>query len=78
MPTALGGVTVATMNRASIERLLGRLIPIRPWLSLALLLIGIAITVPAFYLHNLALAIVGALPLGGALGVLLIPLPYPR
>lgn len=57
---------------------LARLIPLRPWIALALLLIGIAMTVPAFYLHDLWLALAGAVPLVGALLFLLIPLPHPR
>lgn len=66
------------MTRATIERHLARLIPLRPWIALGLLILGVAITIPAFYIHDLWLAIVGALPLGGALGILLIPLPYAR
>lgn len=77
MPATSRGVSVASMVRATIERHLARLIPLRPWIALALFIIGVAITVPAFYLHDLGLALAGALPLGGALGVLLIPLPYP-
>jgi hypothetical protein len=42
------------------------------------MLIGVAITIPAFKNHNLWLAIAGGPFLGGALGILLIPLPYPR
>jgi general stress protein CsbA len=66
------------MTNAAIVHLLARFIPIRPWVALALLVVGVAMTIPAFYLHNLWLALAGALPLGGALGILLIPLPYPR
>lgn len=57
---------------------LARLIPIRPWIALSSFLLGAAITVPAFIGHDLYLALVGAVFLGGALGVLLLPLPYPR
>ncbi|CAN5878748.1 hypothetical protein BH20GEM1_BH20GEM1_05910 [soil metagenome] len=60
------------------ERTLARLIPVRPWIALANFLLGSAITVPAFYLHDLLLAVIGLAILGGALIVLLIPLPYPR
>jgi hypothetical protein len=57
---------------------LARLIPIRPWIALGNFLLGAAITVPAFIAHDLWLALAGAVFLGGALGALLIPLPYPR
>ena len=57
---------------------LARLIPIRPWIALSSFLLGAAITVPAFIGHDLYLALGGAVFLGGALGVLLLPLPYPR
>ena len=57
---------------------LARLIPIRPWIALSSFLLGAAITVPAFIGHDLYLALVGAVFLGGALVVLLLPLPYPR
>lgn len=60
------------------ERVLVRLIPVRPFLALVSFLVGVAITVPAFYLHDLVAAILGLVFLGGALVVLLIPLPYPR
>lgn len=60
----------------TVHPVLQRLIPARPWIALALFLTGVAITVPAFYLHNLWLALIGAAPLGGALGFLMIPLPY--
>ncbi|HUP00489.1 MAG TPA: hypothetical protein VM737_03085 [Gemmatimonadota bacterium] len=66
------------MARGRIEPLLARLIPLRPWIALGSLIVGILLTVPAFYLHNLWLALIGAVPLGGALGILLIPLPYAR
>lgn len=61
-----------------MDRHLARLIGVRPWLALGSLLLGVAITVPAFATHNLWLALAGAPFLGGALGVLLIPLPYSR
>lgn len=64
--------------RETMERLLARLIPVRPWLALASLLVGIAITVVAFWIHSLALAILGAPFLLGALAILLVPLPFPR
>lgn len=57
---------------------LARLIPIRPWIALGHFLLGAAITVPSFYLHNLWGAILGLLILGGAIGFLLVPLPYNR
>lgn len=60
------------------ERALARLIPVRPFLALVSFLVGVAITVPAFYLHHLEAAILGLVFLGGALVVLLIPLPYRR
>jgi hypothetical protein len=60
------------------ERTLARLIPLRPWMALGSFLLGAALTVPAFYLHDLTLAVIGLVVLGGALVVLLIPLPYPR
>ena len=60
------------------EQALARLIPIRPWIALSSFLLGAAITVPAFIAHDLYLALVGAVFLGGALGALLLPLPYPR
>ena len=60
------------------ERTLARLIPVRPWIALTHFLLGAAITAPSFYLHNLWGAILGLVILGGALGVLLIPLPYSR
>ncbi|MGH7566070.1 MAG: hypothetical protein ACREK2_04490 [Gemmatimonadota bacterium] len=60
------------------ERALARLIPVRPWIALTNFLLGAAITAPAFYLHDLLLAVIGLVILGGALLVLLIPLPYPR
>ena len=61
-----------------MHRLLARFMPIRPWAALVLFVIGVAITVPAFRNHDLWLAIAGAPFLLGGLGVLLIPLPYPR
>jgi hypothetical protein len=54
----------------TIRKLLTRFIPLRPWVALVLLLIGLAITI--------WLSLAGAPFLGGALGILLIPLPYPR
>lgn len=60
------------------ERTLARLIPLRPWMALGSFLLGAALTVPAFYMHDLILAVIGLVVLGGALVVLLIPLPYPR
>ena len=60
------------------EQTLARLIPVRPWIALSNFLLGAAITVPAFYMHDLLLAVIGLALLGGALFVLLIPLPYPR
>ena len=60
------------------ERVLARLIPVRPWIALGHFLLGAAITVPSFWMHNLWGAIVGLLILGGALGFLLVPLPYNR
>lgn len=64
--------------RGNVRSQLARFIPIRPWVALINLVIGIAITVPAFYLHDLNLALLGAVFLGGALGVLILPLPHPR
>ncbi len=61
-----------------IRTALARLIPLRAKLAFASLVLGILLTVPAFYLHDLWLALIGALPLGGALALLLIPLPHPR
>ena len=61
-----------------IRPALALLIPMRAKLALASLVLGILLTVPAFYLHDLWLALIGALPLGGALGLLLIPLPHTR
>jgi hypothetical protein len=60
------------------EKALARLIPIRPWIALSSFLLGAAITVPAFIGHDLYLALLGAVFLGGALFTLLIPLPYSR
>jgi hypothetical protein len=61
-----------------IDSMLERFIGVRPWVALLSFLIGVAITVPAFWLHNLWLALAGAPFLGGGLLVLLVPLPYPR
>ncbi len=60
------------------DRPLSRLIPIRPWIALGLFVVGVAITIPAFAYHNLWMALAGAPFLGGALGFLLLPLPYSR
>ena len=60
------------------ERVLARLIPVRPWIALSSFLLWAAITVPAFITHDLYLALVGAVFLGGALFALLLPLPYSR
>ncbi|MBW3660254.1 MAG: hypothetical protein KY397_01295 [Gemmatimonadetes bacterium] len=57
---------------------LAPLIPLRPWIALTLLLLGMAVSIPAFWLHHLWAAIVGLLLMGGALVFLLIPLPFPR
>ena len=57
---------------------LARLIPIRPWIALGLFVTGVLITIYAFATHNLWIAIAGAPLLGGGLGFLIIPLPYPR
>lgn len=57
---------------------LARLIPLRARLAFASLALGILLTIPAFYLHDLWLALIGAVPLGAALAILLIPLPHPR
>lgn len=61
-----------------IRHSLAALIPVRPWIALALLLVGIAISVPAFWLHDLWAALAGLALLVGALLFLLIPLPFPR
>ena len=61
-----------------IRAALDRFIRVRAKLALASLLLGILLTVPAFYLHDLWLALIGALPLGGALVLLFIPLPHRR
>lgn len=61
-----------------IKTRLARLIPVRPWIALSMLLLGIAISIPSFYYHDLWTALVGLALMGGALGFLLIPLPYPR
>ena len=63
---------------ARMDPLLARTIPVRPWIALALFVVGVAVTVIAFWLHSLWLAIAGAPFLGGALGFLLLPLPYSR
>lgn len=61
-----------------IRHSLAPLIPLRPWIALALLLTGIAISIPAFWLHNLWAALLGLALMGGALVFLLVPLPHPR
>jgi hypothetical protein len=59
-----------------VETMLRRFIGVRPWVALFSFLFGVAITIPAFYLHNLWLALAGAPFLAGGLLILLIPLPY--
>ena len=66
------------MDTERIHAALARLIPIRAKIALGSLVVGILLTVVSFYLHDLRLALVGALPLGGSLALLLIPLPHPR
>ncbi|MGH7589100.1 MAG: hypothetical protein ACRELU_10965 [Gemmatimonadota bacterium] len=66
------------MDTERIRAALARLIPIRAKIALGSLVLGILLTVVSFYLHDLGLALVGALPLGGSLALLLIPLPHPR
>ena len=66
------------MDTEKIHAALGRLIPVRAMLALGSLVVGIVITVISFWRHDLWLALIGALPLGGALALLLIPLPHPR
>jgi hypothetical protein len=66
------------MDSERIHAALARLIPIRAKIALGSLILGILLTVVSFYLHDLWLALVGALPLGGSLALLLIPLPHPR
>jgi hypothetical protein len=66
------------MDTERIYAALARLIPIRAKIALGSLILGILLTVGSFYLHDLWLALVGALPLGGSLALLLIPLPHPR
>jgi hypothetical protein len=66
----------AAMRR--MEAPLARLIPARPWIALVLFVVGVGVTVYAFANHNLWIALAGAPFLGGGLGFLLIPLPYPR
>lgn len=61
-----------------IRNALAPLIPLRPWIALGSLLTGIAISIPAFWLHDLAAAVLGLALMGGALVFLLIPLPHPR
>ena len=66
------------MDTERLHATLARLIPLRAKLALGSLVVGILLTVVSFYLHDLWLALVGALPLGGALALLFIPLPHPR
>lgn len=66
------------MDTGRIHAALARLMPVRAKLALGSLVLGILLTVVAFYIHDLWLALLGALPLGGSLAILLIPLPYPR
>jgi hypothetical protein len=61
-----------------LEARLQRLIPLRPWLALGSFVLGVLITIPAFWLHDLWLALAGAPFLAGGLLILLIPLPYCR
>ena len=61
-----------------MRQTLASLIPLRPWIALGLLLTGIAVSIPAFWLHNLWAALLGLLLMGGALVFLLIPLPHSR
>ncbi|MGH7550765.1 MAG: hypothetical protein ACREK3_08450 [Gemmatimonadota bacterium] len=68
----------SAMASDRIRTALARFIPVRGKLALASLVLGILITIPAFYLHDLWLALIGALPLGGGLALLLIPLPHTR
>ena len=63
---------------APFETQLGRFIAMRPWIALASFIVGVAITVVAFWIHSLWLAILGAPFLGGGIGVLVIPLPDSR
>lgn len=67
-----------SLLRMALKENLARLIPLRPWIALGLLLVGIALTVTAFRTHDFWLALLGGAPLAGALGFLLIPLPHPR
>lgn len=75
MPPARGPASLPAM---ALQDTLARVIPLRPWIALALLLTGVTITIAAFRLHDLWLALLGAVPLAGALGFLLIPLPHSR
>ncbi|MDX1660936.1 MAG: hypothetical protein R3326_04015 [Gemmatimonadota bacterium] len=61
-----------------IRHTLASLIPLRPWIALGMLLVGIVISIFAFWYHDLWSALLGLVVMGGALGFLLIPLPYPR
>ena len=60
------------------EQNLTRLIPVRPWIALGHFLLGGMIAALSFYFHDLLWATIGLVIVGGALGSLLIPLPYPR
>lgn len=60
------------------EQTLARLIPVRPWIALGHFLLGGTIAALSFYFHDLLWGAIGLLILGGALGSLLIPLPYSR
>ena len=60
------------------EQTLARLIPLRPWIALGHFLLGGTIAALSFYFHDLLWAAIGLVIVGGALGSLLVPLPYPR
>ena len=66
------------MAGEKIRGMLAKLIPVRPYIALGHFVVGALITVMAFYGHSFVLAVIGLLILGGALGFLLIPLPYER
>lgn len=61
-----------------VRAALDRFGALRAKLALGSLVLGILLTIPAFYLHDLWLALIGALPLGGALALLLVPVPHGR
>ncbi len=71
-------IASASLAPMDLRPTLARLIPLRPWIALGMLLVGIALTIVAFRTHDFWLAVVGGAPLAGALGFLLIPLPHPR